>query len=1051
MIPGANIEIAGKKAKGPHWLDRPLLSLIDPNWEISLLALIMLAAVAMRFAGLSELSFSSDASAHAWGAHDLYARQGDGYTHNPTFHGPFLYHFTAFIFFLFGDTDVTALSSAAFFGLILVALPWLLRRELGRTGALLASAMLAISPLVVSYSRILRHDIYLAVWTLLLVIAVFRYLRQRTDRWLYLAAAATALAVCTKEVAFIEIFIIGSFLFVLFLGEWLAADRPKPSTLASFDLVIVIGSLIVPIGLAPLVVQVLGFDPAGYTAVENALPSAVVLAVIIALTAALGLIWDRRRWLVAASIFYAITLLLFTTVFTNGRGILSGYVGSLGYWLSQQEVARGGQPWFYYLIIMPLYEFMPLVLGGLGALRFLAGSRSPDLSPHTAPTTRPFLAFTLYWALASFGIFSWAGEKMPWLITHLTIPWILLGAWFAGRVLEGVNWREWRQGGGAAVLVLIPLALFALANILNIQPFSHPDQDGVAQAMRQIGTLAILGMAAAGLYFAGRRLGWRAMGQSAFMVLLAALLALTVRFSVMAAHKNIDYPTEWTRYAGSTPDSVRIARELEELSMRYAGDLSMPIAYDNATNQPFHWYLRNFDNARYFVEKPDKPFDEPVVLVGNENTAACKPYLGNNYYRFENRRIVWPLEVYKDFSWENLKHKLPPDQQPPPPAEGEVERVPTWTYLKLLVSEIVEQRQDPEKRQTLWNIVWRREFQESTESWPMGGGRFALHVRKDVVNRLWSQGVGQAVPETLPQDPYADAYRAPEAVKTWGVQGSGDGEFSHPRGVAIDPAGYVYVADTGNHRIQKFDLGGNYLLAWGSQGNGPGQFQEPWSLAVDGQGRVYVVDTWNHRVQVFDGNGLFTQEWGTYGTVQDMGADTSKVFWGPRGIAIDRQGRVLVADTGNKRVQVFMAGGEFLTTFGGLGLGPGQMNEPVGVAVGPEGRVFVADTWNRRVQVFDAGFAFESEWGIDGWWGESVVNKPYLAVDSAGRVYVTDPENYRVLVFDSAGQSLALFDQIGSDAGFFNLPTGIAADGEGYIYVADADNHRIVRFAPLLP
>jgi DNA-binding beta-propeller fold protein YncE len=148
---------------------------------------------------------------------------------------------------------------------------------------------------------------------------------------------------------------------------------------------------------------------------------------------------------------------------------------------------------------------------------------------------------------------------------------------------------------------------------------------------------------------------------------------------------------------------------------------------------------------------------------------------------------------------------------------------------------------------------------------------------------------------------------------------------------------------------------------------------------------------------------------------------------------------------------VFTADGEFVTMFGGLGVDAGQMNEPVGVAVGPEGRVYVADTWNRRVQVFDAEYGFESMWEVDGWWGESVVNKPYLAVDSAGRVYVSDPEGYRVLVFEGDGQAVAVFGQVGVDASSFNLPTGVAVDGQGYIYVADADNHRVMKFAPLSP
>lgn len=1043
-------------AERRNLLDTPLLNLIAVNWETILFVLILVAAAAMRFVGLSLRSFSHDGSIHASWSHDLYA--GHGYSHNPTYHGPFLYHFTALLFFLFGDTDVTALASPAIFGLILVALPWLLRKELGRLGALLASAMLAISPFVVAYSRILRHDMYLAVWILLLIAAIFRYLRERTDRWLYLAATATALAVCVKEVAFIEIFIIGSFLFFLLLWEWLQDGRPIPPKLASFDLVVVIGTLVAPMGLVPLIVRAVGFDPAGYTDAKNVVPSIIVLVVVIALTAAVGLMWDRRRWLISAGIFYAITLLLFTTFLTNGLGVISGYVGSLGYWLSQQEVARGGQPWFYYLIIMPLYEFMPLMLGGLGVLWFLFGGLvrqaveepAGKVQPHPLNVGMTLVAWLVYSAVAEFLILSWAGEKMPWLIVHLTIPWILLGAWFTGQVLEHVDWRGWWRRGGGVALALIPVAVFGLITLLRFRPFGGMALESLNQTMRWIGALVILGIAGVGLFFTGRRLGWVATGQSAFFALLVALYLLTVRFSVMATHININYATEWIGYAHSTPDPVRVAHQIEDLSRRYSGDLSMPIAYDNDSSWPFAWYFRNFTDAHYYVEKPDKPFDEPVVLVGSDNASSAKPYLGDNYYRFDNRLIWWPQEAYKDFAWDNLKRKLPPEEQPPPPAEGEEEKVPTWTYLKLLFTEIRKQRQDPEKRQALWNIIWHRKFKESTEAWPLVH-RFALYVRKDVANQLWDWNVGPAAPETLPQDPYADFYRSLTAVKTWGTQGSDNGQFTAPRSLAVDPAGFVYVADSGNHRIQKFDLDGNHLLTWGSQGNAPGQFQEPWGLAVDGQGRVYVTDTWNHRVQVFDGDGTFLSQWGTHAQVQGLDPDTAKLFWGPRAIAIDGQGRVLVTDTGNKRVQVFSGDGEFVTMFGGFGVGPGQMNEPVGLAVAPDGRVYVADTWNRRVQVFDASFAFESDWEIDGWWGESVVNKPYLAVDGAGRVYATDPEGYRVLVFTADGQPVAVFGQIGADTSSFNLPTGIAVDAEGYIYVADAENHRVMKFAPLAP
>ena len=87
---------------------------------------------------------------------------------------------------------------------------------------------------------------------------------------------------------------------------------------------------------------------------------------------------------------------------------------------------------------------------------------------------------------------------------------------------------------------------------------------------------------------------------------------------------------------------------------------------------------------------------------------------------------------------------------------------------------------------------------------------------------------------------------------TWGVRsGTGNGQFNIPEGVATDESGNVYVADTGNQRIQKFDADGNFLTTWGSEGSGNGQFEGPVGVATDGSGNGYVVDSGNNRIQKF--------------------------------------------------------------------------------------------------------------------------------------------------------------------------------------------------------
>lgn len=145
-------------------------------------------------------------------------------------------------------------------------------------------------------------------------------------------------------------------------------------------------------------------------------------------------------------------------------------------------------------------------------------------------------------------------------------------------------------------------------------------------------------------------------------------------------------------------------------------------------------------------------------------------------------------------------------------------------------------------------------------------------------------------------------------LKKFGSEGNGDGQFSFPSDIVVDSAWNFYVADTGNHRIQKFaakteDLSvrADFLTKWGSNGNGDGQFSFPSGLAVDSLGNVYVADTGNHRIQKFDASGNFLAKWGSEGNGDGQ-------FSNPAGVAVDSLGNVYVADTGNHRIQKFCGG-----------------------------------------------------------------------------------------------------------------------------------------------
>src|SRR6516225_4405042 len=149
------------------------------------------------------------------------------YTYTPLLHGPFQFHFIALVYKisqLLGAPDngvntTTVRILAASLGTAIVALPYFLRDYLGKVGAWLASLLLAVSPSMVYFSRFAREDIYMAFFTLLMVVGVARYVHTRKMRWLVIAAAGFSFSYATKEATFLTVLVFGSFLGALIAWE----------------------------------------------------------------------------------------------------------------------------------------------------------------------------------------------------------------------------------------------------------------------------------------------------------------------------------------------------------------------------------------------------------------------------------------------------------------------------------------------------------------------------------------------------------------------------------------------------------------------------------------------------------------------------------------------------------------------------------------------------------------------------------------------------------------------------------------------------------------
>ena len=322
----------------------------------------------------------------------------------------------------------------------------------------------------------------------------------------------------------------------------------------------------------------------------------------------------------------------------------------------------------------------------------------------------------------------------------------------------------------------------------------------------------------------------------------------------------------------------------------------------------------------------------------------------------------------------------------------------------------------------------------------------------------------------------------PPFLSAWG-ESLGGGQFDNPYGTAVDSSGNVYVADVGNHRVQKFTSTGTFITQWGTLGHGNGQFDAPWGIAIDqSSGNVYVSELWNSRVQKFSSAGTYLDQFGTSG-------DGNGQFVRPRGVAVDASGNVYVADDINNRIQKFSSTGTYLAQWGTEGSGNGQFSRAWGVAVDQSsGNVYVID--DARVQKFSStgtyvthwvppfglggpdgvavdasGNVYVTDWGVNVYrytstgalltqWTTPVGSNSYggpqgVAVDpSSGNVYVTGYENNWVQKYTSTGTDLTQWGTGPNADGKFEYPEGVAVNqSSGDVYVADLSNNRIQRFS----
>lgn len=820
---------------------------------------------------------------------------------------------------------------------------------------------------------------------------------------------------------------------------------------------------------------------------------------MMAMAVVTGLMWNWRRWIVCFAIFHIIFAFFFTTVFTNIQGLATGMIYSLEYWLEQQGVQRGSQPQYYYLlVVMPMYEFLPIIgsvlamFGGMVVFwrrkrayiesELLADAEDDEKDMSTDPFADtgaepvavleegdsairvrevdprwrldrlPFLLFVAFWAVLNLYAYTISGEKMPWLGTHMTTPMILLTAWYFGRVIDRIDLRVLMERRGWIYFILLPLGLVVAFQIVapffgNEAPFQGNSRLFQTWTYQWLAVVFVGGL----ILFVVLRLventGWAHLRRMFAVAVIALLALITFRSAWVASFIRYDQATEFLVYAHGGPGNGIMYNALRDLSIRTTGGMDLRFGYDDGMSWPGSWYFRDFPNALFYHSNPTlrQIEDLQAVVVRDDGRAEVEPLLGDSFIRFDYVRMLWPMQDYYNLNASRITNLL----------DFSSDNVGASTM-----------------RRAIFDIWWSRDYDRyaaatgnpdrfDLTTWPVRDD-LSLYVRKDIAAQVWPYGVGDGSPLTVLNQVeenlcLSNWQQIPASV----VFDTSRSPLTRPIGIDVTDDGLVYVAQEGDTqtgggmRVSVFDTNGNYITSFGQRGQA-GQagafFERPHSVAVGPNGLIYVTDTWNYQIRVFNQNYEQVNVWGQpFSAGIDAPREPEGGFWGPRDVAIDSEGRVYVADTGNKRIRVYDADGNYLLDIGTGGSGEGQLDEPAGIALAPDGRVFVADTWNRRVSIFQRDGLPMTSFTVRGWASEPI-NRPYLALDAARDIlYVTDPDAGRIFVYDTSGNCVGAFGQFNGDfpdSTQFSGLGGIDVDAAGNVYVADTVSGRVMRFDP---
>lgn len=273
----------------------------------------------------------------------------------------------------------------------------------------------------------------------------------------------------------------------------------------------------------------------------------------------------------------------------------------------------------------------------------------------------------------------------------------------------------------------------------------------------------------------------------------------------------------------------------------------------------------------------------------------------------------------------------------------------------------------------------------------------------------------------------------------FGSAGKDTGEFSQPQGISIDPAGNVYIADTGNHRVQVFSQTGAFIRSIGSFGWNREQFNRPMAVCATNGLDVFVVDYRNHRLERYDRqlnwiSSFYSQEvW-----------NKRLQFGYPRDIAISKHGEIFLVEQEYNRILKINSFGVPELSFGDHGWGEGYLEAPARIALSSNDLVAVTDPPTKRVVILDYFGNYLGTMAHD-----RMLEPMGVCWLNPTCLLVSDFANHRIFGFNEQGKVLFEFGSAGNQFGALFNPTDLACFKD-QIYVLDTGNHRVQVFKILL-